>query len=121
MARAPSICLEHGCPHTAVRLNRCRDHAADVDRRQRATTPTKVNRESGSERRRRAAAVRAHRARHGDWCPGYKVAPHPATDLTAEHVDALAEGGADGQVLDVLCRSCNSRHGAETLNLLRHA
>jgi 5-methylcytosine-specific restriction endonuclease McrA len=33
------------------------------------------------------------------------------TDLTADHVIPVIDGGATGP-LRVLCRSCNSRHGA---------
>lgn len=33
MARAPRICTVHGCPETGVRLNRCRQNAAEEDRR----------------------------------------------------------------------------------------
>lgn len=53
-----------------------------------------------------AAAVDAHRAALGDWCPGYGRPGHHATDLTAEHSTPISRGGVvDG----VLCRSCNSR------------
>jgi len=53
-------------------------------------------------------AVAAHRAEYGDWCPGWQCPPHPATDLTADHVEprSLARG------VRVLCRSCNARRGA---------
>ena len=119
MARAPKICAEHGCPFIAVRLNRCQVHAAEHDRRQKRTTPTKIAGRRHAERQRRAATVRAWRNRHGDWCPGYGRDPHQATDLTAEHGDALADGGHQDQDLTVLCRSCNSRHGAETSNRYR--
>lgn len=64
---------------------------------------------SGLEARRRAEAVRAHREEHGDWCPGYGVDPHPATDLTADHVVPTAAGGPPDGELAVLCRACNSR------------
>jgi 5-methylcytosine-specific restriction protein A len=52
-------------------------------------------------------AVAAHRATHGDWCPGWRRPPHPATDLTADHIDprSLAAG------IRILCRGCNSRRG----------
>lgn len=109
MPRAPRPCFEDGCPHVAVYRGRCREHAAEVERRQ-AQGPTKMD--ARRTRRRRAAVVAEWRRRHGDWCPGYQVPPHPATDLTAQHGDALVEGGAAGQVLTVLCRACNSRHAA---------
>ena len=53
-------------------------------------------------------AVAAHRAIHGDWCPGWGVPPHASSDLTADHVTARLVGGR----LVVLCRSCNGRKGA---------
>ena len=109
MPRAPRPCFEDGCPHVAVYRGRCREHAAEVERRQ-AQGPTKMD--ARRTRRRRAAVVAEWRRRHGDWCPGYQVPPHPATDLTAQHNDALVEGGDAGQVLTVLCRTCNSRHAA---------
>lgn len=116
MARAPRICSIHGCPDQATRLNRCPRHAAQLDKHQRRTTPTKIH--GSRDRRRRAHTVRTWRNEHGDWCPGYKRAPHPAIDLTAEHTHPIAEGGDPAGTLSVLCRSCNSRHGAETLNRL---
>lgn len=115
MARAPRICTIHGCPLIATRLNRCPGHARELDMHQARTTPTKRTR-TWAERRRRSARVREHKATSGAWCPGYKRAPHRADDLTAEHVHAVADGGSPDGVLEVLCRSCNSRHGAETLN-----
>ena len=61
-----------------------------------------------------ARVLRAWRGQHGDWCPGYGRDPHPASDLTADHVVPLAAGGAplDRGNLAVLCRSCNSTKGA---------
>lgn len=66
-----------------------------------------------TERLRRKQAVDAHRAEYGNWCPGWQRAPHPATDLTADHITAVAVGGAENGPLSVLCRSCNSRKGAQ--------
>lgn len=101
------VCSEPGCP-TLTPTPRCPDHQSQLERHQRATTPTKVNRD-WSEIVRRRAAVEAHRAVHGDWCPGFECAPHPSSDLTADHVvDQQAGGAADGE-LQVLCRACNSR------------
>ena len=86
----------------------CPTHQADRDRHQRQTTPTKVTR-TWAEQQRRKQAVDAHRAIFGDWCPGYeKHGPHQATDLTADHVHAIANGGAPDGRLVVRCRSCNS-------------
>jgi 5-methylcytosine-specific restriction endonuclease McrA len=60
-----------------------------------------------------ARVLRAWRGRHGNWCPGYGRAAHPAIDLTADHIVALAAGGAPLDVgnVAVLCRSCNSTKG----------
>ncbi len=62
-----------------------------------------------------ARVLRAWRGQHGDWCPGYGRDPHPASDLTADHVVPLAAGGAPLDIgnLAVLCRSCNSTKGAQ--------
>lgn len=118
MARAPLICAVHGCPHIAVRMSRCEEHARERDAHQKRTVPTKVTRDH-RERRRRAAAVAAWRRTHGDWCPGYRVPAHPARDLTAQHVDAVAESGDGGGTVVVLCRACNSRHGQKVAMRLR--
>ncbi|WP_033415413.1 HNH endonuclease [Streptomyces canus] len=57
-----------------------------------------------------AQAVAQHRAEHGDWCPGWKVPAHSATDLTADHIAPKAQGGTDSpDNVQVLCRPCNSR------------
>jgi 5-methylcytosine-specific restriction protein A len=76
------------------------------------TAPTTRRDNSHAERRRRAAAVAQHREAYGDWCPGYGRPPHAATDLTADHIAAVATTGDDNGPLAVLCRSCNSRKGA---------
>jgi 5-methylcytosine-specific restriction enzyme A len=76
------------------------------------TAPTTKRDTSYAERMRRKRTVDQHRDEHGDWCPGYRCDPHPATDLTAEHLFPVAAGGADNGALTVLCRSCNSRRGA---------
>lgn len=92
----------------ASRLGRCDDHAAEVDKHQRHTTPTKVAR-TYAEQQRRARAVAQHRSVHGDWCPGYEVEAHASSDLTADHVVSVAQAGHGRGQLKVLCRSCNSR------------
>ena len=115
MARAPKVCSIHGCPQMVVRMNRCLVHARELDRHQARTTPTKKSR-TWRERQRRAQVVRRHRESLGSWCPGYLREPHFATDLTAEHVHAVGDGGAPHGELGVLCRECNSRHGAITRN-----
>lgn len=96
------VCAEPGCP-MLVKSGRCQQHKRE--------SPTWHAGNKRSERRRRVLAIADHRALYGDWCPGYGVAAHPSADLTADHVVAVANGGADGG-LRVLCRSCNSRKGA---------
>ena len=61
-----------------------------------------------------ARVLRAWRGQHGNWCPAYLRDPHPASDLTVDHVVPLAAGGAPLDVANcaVLCRSCNSTKGA---------
>lgn len=53
--------------------------------------------------------MQLHRAKHGNWCPGYGTPSHAATDLTADHIVPIAAGGKPDGALGVLCRSCNSR------------
>lgn len=111
MARANTICAVPGCPAASHARGLCQDHAALHEQRQRQTVPTKKLYRNPAERRRRADAVAAHRARYGNVCPGFQRPPHPANDLTAQHADALVLGGSPDQPLTVLCRACNSRHG----------
>ncbi|MEV5953740.1 HNH endonuclease [Streptomyces sp. NPDC051987] len=57
-----------------------------------------------------AQAVAQHRTQHGNWCPGWRVPPHEASNLTADHVVPKAAGGTDDpENIQVLCRGCNSR------------
>ena len=65
-----------------------------------------------SERTRRAQAVEHWRATYGDVCPGWQRPPHHATDLTADHVVAVAVNGDERGELAVMCRACNSRKGS---------
>lgn len=92
--------------------NRCDEHARELELRR-----TRGKREqrpyTAPERQRRAEAVAAWRATHGDWCPGWGGRPaHPSVDLTADHVTAVAAGGREDGPLVVLCRSCNGSKGA---------
>lgn len=64
-----------------------------------------------SERLRRQATVRAHVRVYGWVCPGWSRPPHPARDLTADHVIPVHTGGDPRGVLAVLCRSCNGSKG----------
>lgn len=100
MARRP--CLD--CPVIAQPGHaRCPDH----ERKHQHDRNTRRTHYHGDWPRIAAQAVVAHRAQHGDWCPGWHRPPHPATDLTCDHVDptTLTEG------VRVLCRSCNARRG----------
>ncbi|MBM0279678.1 HNH endonuclease [Micromonospora tarensis] len=106
---AKRTCLDCGALTNGTRCIACqrpRERAALRTKRERRP------RTSYAEDKRRAAAVAAHRREQGDWCPGWKRDPHKATDLTADHIDAVAAGGSEGGELQVLCRSCNSAKGA---------
>jgi hypothetical protein len=70
---------------------------------------TRPDLRTSASKRRNAAAVAAHVAAHGYRCPGWRRAEHDATDLTADHPVAVANGGDPDQPLAVLCRSCNGR------------
>jgi 5-methylcytosine-specific restriction protein A len=80
-----------------------------------ATTRGKRRRRPYTEaiRKRRAEAVQAWRADHGDICPGWQRQPHQSTDLTADHPVPVGAGGDEDAPLAVLCRSCNSRKGTQ--------
>jgi 5-methylcytosine-specific restriction enzyme A len=47
-----------------------------------------------------SATIADWRAEHGDWCPGWQIPGHHATDLVVDHD------------IGVLCRQCNSRKAA---------
>jgi len=103
MARRP--CIEGTCPRLAppgaTRCTTC-EQTRQRDRNARRTHY------QGDWPRISRTAIAAHRAQHGDRCPGYQRPPHPASDLTADHVDprSLAAG------VTVLCRSCNASKGS---------
>jgi 5-methylcytosine-specific restriction protein A len=91
--------------------SRCTEHARQSNRsRHNALYSTRV------WQRLSARVLRAWRGEHGNWCPGYQRAAHPAADLTVDHVVPLAAGGAPFDIGNtaVLCRSCNSTKGAST-------
>jgi len=89
-------CLEPGCPQLTSRT-RCPAHAAE---RQRLVDQTgaAVHRAAygGGWKRAARAAVKAHVAAHGWFCPGWDRPSHPAADLVVDHD------------VGVLCRKCNS-------------
>ncbi|OZE77211.1 hypothetical protein CH305_18410 [Rhodococcus sp. 15-649-2-2] len=114
MARATlKVCRIHGCPHMQAGPL-CRDHLREQERHQRATVPTKIH--EPADRARRKAAVEAHRAINGEWCPGIGRPAHTLTPrdggLTANHITPIALGGSPTGPLAVTCRSCNSRQAA---------
>ena len=86
---------------------RCPTHEAERERN-RTQRPTNLTRDT-TERKRRADAVMRHRHAYGDWCPGHDVPAHPSSDLTADHIISVANGGDPNGPLQVLCRSCNGR------------
>ena len=97
-------CLDCGTLSTGTR---CPEHqrARGRNRTQRPTNLTRTT----DERKRRAAAVAAHIRTHGHWCPGYRVPAHASSDLTADHVVSVAQGGDPNGELQVMCRRCNGR------------
>lgn len=80
-----------------------RTHQAQAQRDKRSRRPY-----TWTEQQRRAKAVQAWVAVHGWLCPGWRRAAHESHDLTADHIHAVAAGGAEAGRLQVLCRSCNS-------------
>jgi 5-methylcytosine-specific restriction protein A len=87
--------------------SRCPTHARTAEaartRRKRVVRPY-----TWTEQQRRKHAVDDHVAQHGYVCPGYRRPAHESHDLTADHVVAVANGGAESGELQVLCRACNS-------------
>jgi 5-methylcytosine-specific restriction protein A len=70
-----------------------------------------VNGYTWAERKRRRAVVEAHVVRHGLWCPGWGVPPHPVkrfSELSADHVVPVFYGGQAGPI-EVRCLGCNTR------------
>lgn len=97
-------CLDCG---TLTRQSRCPTHQRATAAAKRATRPRLPG-----ETARRAATVAQWRATYGDWCPGWQRPGHHASDLTADHVQAVAAGGLETGALSVLCRACNGTKGA---------
>jgi hypothetical protein len=50
-------------------------------------------------------------ATYGYVCPGYGRTSHYATDLSADHIEPVGNGGDPMGPMTVLCKSCNSRRG----------
>lgn len=96
------VCSTPGCGALVKPgVTRCKQHGE--------YSPTyRARQSSRAERTRRSDTVSAWVAEHGWLCPGWNREPHESHDMTAAHVTAAKDGGADGE-LSVLCRSCNSR------------
>ena len=78
-ARRPRPCLD--CGTLTRNASRCDEHQAAWQRRHDQARGSSTQRGYGSAwRRTAAAAVDEHRAQYGDWCPGWGVLPHHATD-----------------------------------------
>lgn len=103
----PRPCL--GCGRVIPTGSRCPDCARDTRRAKRLRRPYS---DTAVEKRRRRAAVAEWVSTHGWLCPGWQREPHPSTDLVADHIVAVAAGGAESGPLRVLCRRCNSARGA---------
>ncbi|MFI2184604.1 HNH endonuclease [Streptomyces sioyaensis] len=99
------------CGRLTRNASRCDPHQAEWQARQDHIRGSATQRGYGAEWQRTAARVlAAHRRQYGQWCPGWGVPGHPATDLTADHVVPKSKGGTDDPSnIAVLCRSCNSR------------
>ncbi len=110
--RRPRPCLD--CGTLTRNPSRCDDHQAAWDRRREQARGSSTDRGYGRAWRRVASnAVAEWKATNGEWCPGWGVAPHAATDLTADHIVAKANGGTDDpDNVTVLCRACNGRKRA---------
>jgi 5-methylcytosine-specific restriction protein A len=107
--RRPRPCLD--CGILTRNASRCDEHQAAWEAHRDQTRGTSTQRGYGTAwRRTAAAAVAEHRAIHGDWCPGWNVPAHEASDLTADHIVSKARGGSDEPSnVQVLCRPCNAR------------
>lgn len=101
-------CAQPGCP-ALQHEPRCTAHRRANERykRQFGSKPTEPR-----DRARRKATVDAHRAHHGNWCPGWGREPHTSSDLTADHIHEVTLGGDPHGPLQVLCRGCNARKHA---------
>lgn len=110
--RRPRPCLD--CGTLTRNPSRCDDHQAAYEQRRDQNRGTSTQRGYGSAWRRTAAAAIANwKTQHGNWCPGWQVPGHPATDLTGDHITPKAAGGSDEPSnVQVLCRGCNSRKHA---------
>lgn len=102
-------CLD--CSRLTTNASRCDICGAAYGRRVNAYRGSATNRGYGYKWQQQAVVVlNRHRAVHGELCGGYLVPPHPASDLTVDHIIPKAVGGTDDdENLQVLCRGCNGR------------
>jgi 5-methylcytosine-specific restriction protein A len=117
--RAPVPCLtchrptRHGsyCEAHCRGSRRCREHLYRRSSSEANRPPDPAYFEP-EYRRLRARLLDAWRREHGDVCPGAPDlghAPHPATDLTLDHLVPLSAGGTHDEAnLRVLCRRANA-------------
>lgn len=107
MPRRP--CLD--CGRLTTNPSRCDEHQRAWQARQDQRRGSASARGYDSTWRRNVRrALATHRARFGNWCPGYQIQPHPSTDLTGDHITSLANGGTNEVTnIQILCRGCNSR------------
>lgn len=94
-------CLDCGRITTATRCDLCTKRKNNIRNAAR-------NHYAGDWKATRSKVLREWVALNGMVCPGWKRPPHPAVDLTVDHV--LARSRSSG--LSVLCRSCNASKGA---------
>jgi hypothetical protein len=76
---------------------------ADLDRRRERRTSAEI--------KRARATVRAWIETHGMLCPGVPSLdrpPHPARELSADHLQEVSAGGSEHGPLGVLCPSCQT-------------
>lgn len=107
--RRPRPCLD--CGRLTRNPSRCDDDQAVWEARHNRNRGSATQRGYDSTWRKiAAAAVAKHRKVYGNWCPGWQVDPHPAKDLTADHIVPKTRGGSStSDNVQVLCRGCNSR------------
>jgi 5-methylcytosine-specific restriction enzyme A len=102
------FCLS--CKKLTTNGSRCPACQADLMKRVDAKRGSRQQRGYGSVWTKTSAAKLAeHRRILGEICPGWNRSPHPATDLTTDHITPKSAGGTDDPTnLQILCRACNS-------------